>query len=278
MLYFVPTPIGNLNDISFRSLEILKICEIIICEDTRVCKSLISFLNSKFNIQIKPKKFISLHTHNETQFFKNITLAFFDKNIAYMSDAGMPGISDPGSSLIKYALNHNLSYEVLPGANAALVALVSSGFCKKEFIFMGFLSNKGKERQKDIEKLLDNPYPSIVYESPKRILSLIETIANLEETREIFIMKEISKKFETKLRANAKDLFEILKNTNLKGEWVVVLKEKDQEEQMNFLYEKDILELDLPLKTKSKLLSKIYGKNSKELYKKLLLSQDGIKY
>ncbi|EAH4830005.1 16S rRNA (cytidine(1402)-2'-O)-methyltransferase [Campylobacter jejuni] len=274
MLYFIPTPIGNLSDISFRALELLKTCDLVFCEDTRVSKSLISLLNTKFHTDIHISKFIALHSHNEKEVLASIDLKIFEKNVAYLSDAGMPGISDPGKALVEFAQENNITYEILPGANAALVALVSSAFCQKEFIFIGFLANKGKERQKDIEKILNLPYPSIIYESPKRILSLVEQIMILDSQREIFLIKEISKKFEKKFKGNAKELFEILKKSNLNGEWVVVLQSKEQNFLQNTLCEKDIMDLELSLKAKAKLLSKFNGKNAKEIYQKLLLSQN----
>ena len=277
MLYFIPTPIGNLGDISLRSLELLSACEIVFCEDTRVCKHLITLLNERFKTCIKPQKILSLHTHNEKEVLEKLDLKLFEKNVAYLSDAGMPGISDPGFALIQFALKHKLSYEVLPGANAALVALVSSNLCEKEFIFLGFLANKGKQRQKEIENLLLNPYPTIIYEAPTRILALVQTIAKLEPKRELFAMKEISKKFQTSFRSRAEKLVEELKGANLNGEWVLVVAKSSQNFSSNSLCESDILELDLPLKIKSKLLAKMSGKNSKELYQKLLLSQNEVK-
>ncbi|EOC4488059.1 16S rRNA (cytidine(1402)-2'-O)-methyltransferase [Campylobacter upsaliensis] len=277
MLYFIPTPIGNLGDISLRSLELLSACEIVFCEDTRVCKHLITLLNERFKTCIKPQKILSLHTHNEKKVLEKLDLKLFEKNVAYLSDAGMPGISDPGFALIQFALKHKLSYEVLPGANAALVALVSSNLCEKEFIFLGFLANKGKERQKEIENLLLNPYPTIIYEAPTRILALVQTIAKLEPKRELFAMKEISKKFQTSFRSRAEKLVEELKGANLNGEWVLVVAKSSQNFSSNSLCESDILALDLPLKIKSKLLAKMSGKNSKELYQKLLLSQNEVK-
>ncbi|EAI4325362.1 16S rRNA (cytidine(1402)-2'-O)-methyltransferase [Campylobacter upsaliensis] len=277
MLYFIPTPIGNLGDISLRSLELLSACEIVFCEDTRVCKHLITLLNERFKTCIKPQKILSLHTHNEKEVLEKLDLKLFEKNVAYLSDAGMPGISDPGFALVQFALKHKLFYEVLPGANAALVALVSSNLCEKEFIFLGFLANKGKQRQKEIENLLLNPYPTIIYEAPTRILALVQTIAKLEPKRELFAMKEISKKFQTSFRSRAEKLVEELKGANLNGEWVLIVAKSSQNFSSNSLCESDILELDLPLKIKSKLLAKMSGKNSKELYQKLLLSQNEVK-
>ncbi|MCR2102155.1 16S rRNA (cytidine(1402)-2'-O)-methyltransferase [Campylobacter upsaliensis] len=277
MLYFIPTPIGNLGDISLRSLELLSACEIVFCEDTRVCKHLITLLNERFKTCIEPQKILSLHTHNEKKVLEKLDLKLFEKNVAYLSDAGMPGISDPGFALVQFALKHKLSYEVLPGANAALVALVSSNLCEKEFIFLGFLTNKGKQRQKEIENLLLNPYPTIIYEAPTRILALVQIIAKLEPKRELFAMKEISKKFQTSFRSKAEKLVEELKGANLNGEWVLIVAKSSQNFSSNSLCESDILALDLPLKIKSKLLAKMSGKNSKELYQKLLLSQNEVK-
>lgn len=277
MLYFIPTPIGNLGDISLRSLELLSACEIVFCEDTRVCKHLITLLNERFKTCIEPQKILSLHTHNEKKVLEKLDLKLFEKNVAYLSDAGMPGISDPSFALVQFALKHKLSYEVLPGANAALVALVSSNLCEKEFIFLGFLTNKGKQRQKEIENLLLNPYPTIIYEAPTRILALVQTIAKLEPKRELFAMKEISKKFQTSFRSRAEKLVEELKGANLNGEWVLIVAKSSQNFSSNSLCESDILALDLPLKIKSKLLAKMSGKNSKELYQKLLLSQNEVK-
>ncbi|WP_257906361.1 16S rRNA (cytidine(1402)-2'-O)-methyltransferase [Campylobacter lari] len=272
MLYFIPTPIGNLNDISFHSLEILQKCKLFLCEDTRVCKSLVHLLNEKFNLEIKPDKYLALHTHNEKDFLAKIDDDFFEQDIAYLSDAGMPGISDPGQFLIEYAIKNNIDYEVLAGSNAALLALVSSAFCKKEFIFMGFLANKNPQRQKDIENLMLNPYPSIVYEAPTRILNLVEEISKIDPLKEIFIIKEATKKFETKFRAGALEVLEKLKTMDLRGEWCVVVSAKEKQFHQNTLCEQDIYELDLPLKTKAKLLSKINAKSPKENYQKLLLS------
>ncbi|MBF7048254.1 16S rRNA (cytidine(1402)-2'-O)-methyltransferase [Campylobacter volucris] len=272
MLYFVPTPIGNLNDISFHSLEILQKCKLFLCEDTRVCKSLITLLNKKYNLNIQPQNYLSFHTHNQKQFLSFIDENFFDQDIAYMSDAGMPGISDPGQILIDYAIKNDIAYEVLSGSNAALLAVVSSALCYKEFIFMGFLSNNGSQRKKDIENLMLNPYPSVVYEAPTRILELIEKISKIDPLREIFVIKEASKKFETKFRANALEVFKKLQELDLRGEWCVVVDCVKDKFCQNTLCEDDILELDLPLKTKAKLLSKINAKSTKENYQKLLLS------
>lgn len=273
MLYFIPSPIGNLEDISYRAISLLKECDVIICEDTRVCKSLIQALNFKFDLSIKISKFMSLHSHNEKDFLSKIDKDLFKKNVIYMSDAGMPCISDPGAVLVDFAIKNKIDYEVIPGSNALICAFASSGFTQKEFTFFAFLSNKGKDRQNEIKNLMQNPYISVVYEAPTRILSLIESVASIDEDRALFAIKEMSKKFEKKFKASAKELLQILKNENLNGEWVLVI-DSNKNEKRNFINEKDILNLNIPLKEKSKLLAKINSKNPKEIYKKLLLSQN----
>ncbi|MBE2984615.1 16S rRNA (cytidine(1402)-2'-O)-methyltransferase [Campylobacter sp. RM9344] len=268
MLYFVPTPIGNLEDISLRALSVLRSCEIVVCEDTRVSKSLVRLLNERFDAHINIQNFIPLHTHNESEFFANLTREFFDKNIAYMSDAGMPGISDPGVSLIRYAQNHNIGYEVLSGANAALLSIVASGLCEKEFVFLGFLPNTGKERTQAIQNALNLAYPCVIYESPKRILSLVNDIAKLEPEREIFAIKEATKKFETKFKSSAIKMSEILERSNLNGEWCVVISQSDNP-SFETISISDINTLDIAPKAKAKLLSKITGQEVKKIYGEL---------
>lgn len=269
MLYFVPTPIGNLDDISSHALDVLKKCEILICEDTRVSKSLINLLNQKYQISISPFKFYSLHTHNKDNFFNDVDISLFEKNCVYVSDAGMPCISDPGVELVKFAQKNSISYEVLSGANAVLLAVASSGIVEKEWIFLGFLPNTARNRTLSIENALNLPYPCVVYESPKRILSLIEDIAKIDPNREIFAIKEATKKFETKFKQSAINLLDILKNTNLKGEWCVVISPCLKNTQSN-ITQNDILNLDIAPKIKAKLLSKISGESVKKIYEKII--------
>lgn len=275
MLYFIPTPIGNLNDISQRALRILGECESVLCEDTRVCKSLFALLNAKFGTKIAPKCVLSLHSHNEKEVLANLDKGIFDENVAYLSDAGMPCISDPGVLLVRFAQENGIAYEVLSGANAALVAVAASGLCEKEFTFFGFLSNKGRERQKDIEKVLSNAYASVIYESPKRILALVRELARLCPQRELFAIKEISKKFEKKFKGEAKTLAKALENENLNGEWVLVVagekeSEKAGEKKGIFLSKDEIMALNLGTKDKAKLLAKFETKQTKEIYHQLL--------
>ncbi|BCX80116.1 16S rRNA (cytidine(1402)-2'-O)-methyltransferase [Campylobacter sp. 19-13652] len=269
MLYFIPTPIGNLADISLRALSTLKECSVILCEDTRISKSLITLLNQRFDARINIDKFISVHSHNEAEFVSNLTPSFFDKNVAYLSDAGMPGISDPGAGLVKYALKNGIEFEVLAGANAALIALVSSGFCEKEFVFLGFLPNTGTQRKEALQNALNQPYPAIIYESPRRIVPLISNIAQIDPSREIFAIKEISKKFQNKFFGSAQTVLDKLENANIDGEWCVVLGANELAKNTERISIDDIKSLDIAPKQKAKLLSKLTGKSVKSVYAEL---------
>ena len=269
MLYFIPTPIGNLSDVSLHILEVLAKCEVIFCEDTRVTKKFLNLLQIRYSLKLKDITFYSLHSHNEDEILKNIDLDIFNKICAYMSDAGMPCISDPGNSLVKFAQKNKIKYEVLSGSNALILAAVASGLVEKEFSFLGFLPNKGDERKIAIQNALNSPYPTIIYESPKRVLNLIKNIADIDPQRKIFIIKEATKKFETKYFDKAINLAQILENENLNGEFCLVI-DKSKNTKFETILESDILDLDIPPKQKSKLLSKITGINQKEIYKNLI--------
>lgn len=265
MLYLLPTPIGNLSDVSFHSLEILKICEIILCEDTRVSKKLLNLLENRFELNFSDKEFISVHSHNEEKITTEISDILRDKICVYMSDAGMPCISDPGVYLVRHAQNLSIPYEVINGSNATLLAAAASGIVKKEFVFLSFLPNTGKERTKAIENALNLAYPAIIYESPKRILSLIEAIRDLDENRQIFLIKEATKKFEKKFWGKVKDVANALKDENLNGEWSVVIDKNPTNSQEKISLD-DINNLDIPPKQKAKLIAKITGDSVKDIY------------
>ena len=260
MLTFVPTPIGNLDDISKRALNALLESEIIFCEDTRVTKKLLNLYNIPLN-----KKFISMHSHNEEKVISNIDKnELINKNCIYVSDAGMPGISDPGSKLVQFCQKNSIPYSVIPGANAALTAFVASGF-EGAFTFFGFLPHKGKERQKALNEVLFHDKIAIIYESPHRIEKLINELKTLIPERIVFLAKELTKIHETFIKSKAKDI----NLSNSKGEWVVVIDKGEKNKKLELTYE-EILALSLPPKEKAKLLSKISEKSVKEIYKEIL--------
>ena len=250
-----------------RSLKLLSTCDIVLCEDTRVAKKLINLLKEKFELQTDIKEFISLHSHNEKSFIEKIEPNFFDKNIVYLSDAGMPCISDPGCLLVDYCQKNSIDYEVLPGANAVTLAYASSGFCEKEFLFYGFLSHK-KERIKQLQEVMFSGYVVVLYESPHRLLKLIEEICNIDEKRELFLIKEATKLHQNTFKGFSKDIYEQLKNQNIKGEWVVIINSATKYTETITI--EDIKKLDIPKKQMAKLLAKITGKSVKECYNELL--------
>ncbi|EDM23310.1 16S rRNA (cytidine(1402)-2'-O)-methyltransferase [Caminibacter mediatlanticus TB-2] len=260
MLTLIPTPIGNLEDISKRAISALKTSEILFCEDTRVTKKLLNLLN----IDYKNKEFISMHSHNEDKILQKLDPEILKtKNVGYVSDAGMPGISDPGSKLVKFAQKHNIPYTVIPGPNAAITAFVASGF-EGEFIFYGFLPHKGSEREKKLNEVINSQKISILYESPHRIEKLLNELKEKIPNRTIFLAKELTKLHETFIKGKVKDI----NIENTKGEWVVVIDKGEKANTLSLTYD-EILNLPLPKKEKSKLLAKISSKSAKEIYKTL---------
>ena len=268
MLTLVPTPIGNLEDISKRAITALLEAELIFCEDTRVTKKLLQLLSQRENLKFTCTNFKSYHSHNEKQILKTLSPEDFKQNIVYVSDAGMPCVSDPGASLVQYAIENNLEYDVIPGANAVLTAFAMSGFEHTEFTFFGFLAHKGKERHEKLAQVMENSTLPILYESPHRLLKTIEEIKNIDENRIIFLAKEITKLHQKTYKNSASELFEFFKKENIRGEWVLII------EPTNFQGQKltvsDIESLDIAPKVKAKLIAKMTGKNVKEIYQQYL--------
>ena len=269
MLSLVPTRIGNIGDISLRSIELLSEADILLCEDTRVTKKLIHILKERYNTTFKEnQEFISLHSHNEKHFIEKLSPDFFDSNVVYVSDAGMPGVSDPGQALVAYSLENDIEFDVLPGANAVLTAFVAAGFEETKMLFLGFLDHKGTSRENGLQKALHNGFTTILYESPHRIEKLLLEIKEQEPDRELFLAKELTKKYQKYFRGTAEEALSHL-DGNFRGEWVVVIHAGEQQAD-SAITQKDILELDLPKKVQAKLISKITGENTKACYKRLL--------
>jgi len=260
LLLLLPTPIGNLKDITKRALEALFESDIIFCEDTRVTKKLLNLYDIPLN-----KKFISMHSHNEDKVISNLNPDILKNNLCvYVSDAGMPGISDPGSKLVRFCLENELPYSVLPGPSAFITAFAASGF-EGEFTFFGFLPHKGEKRQKKLKEVIRNNKISILYESPHRIEKLLNELKNFIPERNIFLAKELTKIHETYIKDKVKNIH--IQNT--KGEWVIVIDKGEGVKKLELNYE-EILNLSLPLKEKAKLLSKITDKPIKTIYNELL--------
>lgn len=221
MLYLVPTPIGNLKDITLRALEVLNSVEVVYCENPRHSLRL-------FQAHSIQKSLKQLNQHSqEYDYLKVIDKLKQGVDIAYISDAGTPGISDPGNELVKYAIQHEQAFTVLPGANAILPAAVASGFLSKEFYFAGFLPLK-KGRMKELSRLLELNVPVVFYESPYRMSKLLQQLVDSEAgERKICIVRELSKIHEEYIRGRAAELKDKYEDKVWKGELVVIIKGKE---------------------------------------------------
>lgn len=228
-LYIVATPIGNLKDITLRAIEILKEVDFILCEDTRTTKKLLNYY------QIR-KPLISYHQHSKLKKIEEIVKLLKEgKNLALVSEAGTPGISDPGNKLIKLLItNYQLPINIvpIPGPSAITTALSISGLPTDKFVFLGFPPKKRK-RKKFFEEVIKAKYPVVFYESPYRIIkslyNLRETEAKEETklTRNIVVCRELTKKFEKIYRGTIEEVIEKIKNDKIKGEFVIVVNQKE---------------------------------------------------
>jgi len=269
LLTLVPTPIGNIGDMSLRAIEALSEADTLLCEDTRVTKKLIHILKERYQTTFKDDQtFISLHSHNEQAFVEKLDPSFFEQNIVYASDAGMPGVSDPGQVLVSYCIENGVKYDVLPGANAVLTAFVASGFVETQMLFFGFLDHKGSSRSTGLQEALHNGFTTILYESPHRLEKLLLEIQAEEPARKLFLAKELTKKYQKYFRGTASEALKEL-NGNFRGEWVLVI-QASSAHSSSAISQKDILALDLPKKVQAKLISKITGENTKTCYQRLL--------
>lgn len=216
-LFIVSTPIGNLQDITLRAIETLKKVDLVLVEDTRVTGKLLH------HYQIK-KKMIAYNSYKEKQIdFDKI----FDQysNIALTTDAGTPCISDPGYSILNYCHSKNISITTIPGASALTSAISVCGIPFKDFYFFGFLPNKSGKRKSTLIELLEKEKKTIVfYESPYRLLNLLEMVKNYDEKILISVCKELTKKFENILTTTSLEAFDIYNKKSIKGEFVVILK------------------------------------------------------
>ncbi len=268
MLTFIPTPIGNPQDITIRALRAFEKATLFLCEDTRETKRLLRILEERFDFVFPEVEFLSFHEHNGAERLLEVAERLKDEAVVYVSDAGMPIISDPGQILVAYCQENALDYDVLPGASAVTTAYAASGFKEGAFLFYGFLPQKGSERSTALIKVMNGSDNVVLYEAPHRIEKLIVEIAKIDENREVFFAKELSKKFQNYYRASAKDLLVQFETINTKGEWVVVIAAKKEEAKV--LYMEDILAFDMQPKVKAKLLAKITDKNVKDWYQELI--------
>jgi len=270
-LYIVSTPIGNLKDITIRALSILKNCDIIACEDTRVTRKLLS------SYEIKSKNLISVHEYSSQQ-----KLIFLidkikkGKSIALVSDAGTPIISDPGIKLVILAINNGIKITPIPGPSAVTASLVGSGLTSEKFLFVGFLPNKKNQRINELKKYKKVDFLLIFYESAKRIKKTIIDMFSVFGNRRCVIARELTKYYETFYRGDLNKFKKI--KINLKGEITIIISSavngKNKSDISDDEIEKIILFAKKKLSTKdlSELLSIIYKQPKKFFYTKLIKS------
>jgi len=216
LLYLVATPIGNLDEMSPRAIEVLSSMDLIACEDTRNTGKLLSF----FKIS---KPLISLREHNEMEASNKVVADLLSgKKVAYVSDAGYPCISDPGSRLVRLCLDNNINISAISGPNAALNALVASGLCSEHFYFHGFLNAKSSVRLEELRELAKKKETLIFYESPHRIQKTLIDMFTILGNRKACIARELTKKHEEFIRAGLEELSRIDPET-LKGEMVIIV-------------------------------------------------------
>ena len=214
-LYLIATPIGNMEDITYRAINILKSVSVIFSEDTRVTNQLLSYYNIK-------NKLISSHQYNEKDNIDKLLKYLNDgQDVGLVTDRGTPIISDPGYYLAKAAINNNYNVVSIPGATAFVSALITSNIDAQPFTFFGFLNSKSSKRRKELEELKNNKYTLIFYESPHRLIDTLNDMLKILGNRNISISREITKKFEEIYRGTISDVINEL--DVLKGEFVIVV-------------------------------------------------------
>lgn len=270
ILYLVATPIGNLNDITLRAIEVLKQVDIIAAEDTRHTLKLLNHLNIK-------KPLISYYREIEKTKSEILIKKILEgKNIALVSDAGTPAISDPGEEIVSEAIKNNIEIHPIPGACAFVNALICSGLNTREFIFIGFLPTNNKEKKEKLNKLKNENKTLIFYESPHKIRITLENMLEIFGNRKIVLAKEISKIHEEFIRGTIDEVLE--KSKEIKGEIVILIEgTKQEDEKIKFLNSLSLEEhyqyyskQHLDKKEIIKKIAKDRSKNKNEIYQYFL--------
>lgn len=226
-LYLIPTPVGNMEDITIRSINTLKMVDLLLCEDTRVTAKLLHKLNIK-------KKLIHSDDHNENS-LKEMVLSKLKEglNIGLVTDRGTPIISDPGYKIVEFVSRNGFNVVSLPGPTAFVPALTMSSINPAPFIFYGFLNSKESKRIKELESLKKLPYTIILYEAPHRIGNMLKSLLQVFGNRKIALCREISKKYEEIIRGTVEEIIEVV--DLLKGEMVVVVEGNLEKEDFSTL-------------------------------------------
>lgn len=269
-LYLVPTPIGNLQDITERAIEILKGADVIAAEDTRHTRILLDHLGIAGHV-------VSYHEHNKKEAGpKIIAMLEEGKTVAQVSDAGMPVISDPGADLVRLALADNLPIVPLPGPNAALTALVASGLDARQFAFIGFLPKITAKQKKLLTDMSRVPVTLIFYEAPHRLKDTMDTLIKYLGDRKAVTARELTKKFETFRRGTLKELREELNENDPRGEYVILVEGwnesmQDEEENGSSWQEEAVaLAKTMPQKEAARKIAAKFNMGRREVYQYLL--------
>ncbi len=224
-LYLIPTPVGNMEDITLRAINTLKMVDFLLCEDTRITAELLHKLDIK-------KKLIHSDDHTEDS-LKKMVLSKLQEglNIGLVTDRGTPIISDPGYKIVEFISRNGFNVISLPGPTAFVPALTMSGINPSPFLFYGFLNSKTSKREKELEQLKKLPYTIIFYEAPHRISDMLKSLLKIFGNRNIVLCREISKKYEEAIRGTIEEVFEV--SETLKGEMVVVVEGNLQQEDFS---------------------------------------------
>lgn len=226
-LYLIPTPVGNMEDITLRAINVLKKVDFLLCEDTRITAELLNKLNIK-------KKLVHSDDHNEDSLKKMVLSKLQDGlNIGLVTDRGTPIISDPGYKIVEYVTKNGFNVISLPGPTAFVPALTMSGINPAPFLFYGFLNSKESKRIKELESLKNLPYTIILYEAPHRITDMLKSLLSIFGNRQIALCREISKKYEEAIRGTIEDVLTV--SDTLKGEMVVVVEGNLEQEDYSSL-------------------------------------------
>lgn len=267
MLYLIATPVGNLQDITLRALEILKSCDYILCEDTRHSLKLLSHYGIKKTLK-------SYHEHNEKQRSEQVIEDLkAGMSVALITDAGTPGISDPGAEIVKACRSHGLKVFSIPGACAAILALSASGLDTTRFQFLGFLPRKLGLLQKALQEALVYPGTSIFYESPQRILDTLKVIHETSPGRLLAIARELTKTHEEHLQGTADQLMARWRDEEPRGEFVLMISPEAEDdkvlwEDLDPVEHVHLLEktYDMPRNEAIKLAAKMRGVSKSNIY------------
>ena len=268
-LYIISSPIGNLKDITYRALDVIKEIDYLFCEDTRVTSKLLSAYGINRELD-------SYHDHSTIQ-KENYIISLLEKgyNVGLISDAGTPIISDPGFELVKKA--KELGYKVSPvvGASASVAAITMSGLSVKPYLFYGFLNHKSSSKIKELEALKDYEFTIVFYESPLRIKDTLESMYKVFGDRKAVLLREITKLYEESIELNLSEWNDL--PDDLKGEMVVVVSGKSSEnnnQELDLVEEMDnLLKMGYSLKESSKILSNKLNKKSSDIYNAYLRSK-----